>query len=322
MNIHVQISQFSANQWRGILTDCGLYFHAATRTEIERIAKSVWILFYKWKNSDFVSADSPILIGGSGRSGTTLLYRMIHSHPNIALGLETNFFTQTPYILQYFPLPRHIVSSDTFVQLIDSTHRMDKQEIQEIVRNSMSYPHFIENFFHSYMKKKEKIRWGDKTPQNIYHLDFIRKHFPHSTFIHIIRDGRDVACSFRNSGNKTWPECVQAWINAIQAGLNYRHEPWFLEIRYEDLVYHPHRELGRIFQLIDEPEDYSVINHFQRDELKYLEGFSIHDNVFQNVNAKSIGRWKKEINPEEKKILKDMASEYLALYGYADTQDW
>ena len=43
-----------------------------------------------------------------------------------------------------------------------------------------------------------KPRWGEKTPHNVERMQAIRDILPEAHFIHIIRDGRDMALSLRD----------------------------------------------------------------------------------------------------------------------------
>jgi len=71
--------------------------------------------------------------------------------------------------------------------------------------------------------------------------------------IHIIRDGRDVVCSMRQHPDWRWvdgswqkvlvPRSVesyaQRWLADTAAGMAWRDDPRYVEIRYEDLVADP-----------------------------------------------------------------------------------
>src|SRR5204863_5859043 len=50
-------------------------------------------------------------------------------------------------------------------------------------------------FFELYAEKQGKQRWGDKTPIYVTSMREIAGALPEARFIHVIRDGRDVALS-------------------------------------------------------------------------------------------------------------------------------
>ena len=45
------------------------------------------------------------------------------------------------------------------------------------------------------LQREGKVRWGDKTPHYVREIPELARLFPGSRFIHIYRDGRDVALS-------------------------------------------------------------------------------------------------------------------------------
>ena len=47
-----------------------------------------------------------------------------------------------------------------------------------------------------YAIKWGKSRWGDKTPDYVLYMKDLKKVWPNAQFIHVIRDGRDVALSY------------------------------------------------------------------------------------------------------------------------------
>ena len=52
-------------------------------------------------------------------------------------------------------------------------------------------------FYRGYAAARGKTRYGDKTPMHATDIDVLSRVLPEARFIHIIRDGRDVAASLR-----------------------------------------------------------------------------------------------------------------------------
>ena len=126
------------------------------------------------------------------------------------------------------------------------------------LRDGMTTGQAISAIFETYAEKQGKPRWGDKTPLYMQHLPLLERLFPDALWVHLVRDGRDAALSFLalppGFSGKTWaqPRTVAQfaarWKAEIDAAprLGAHAGERCLELRYEDLVVDPARELGRI----------------------------------------------------------------------------
>ena len=65
-----------------------------------------------------------------------------------------------------------------------------------------------------------KARWGDKTPRYVESIPFISGLFPDARFVHLVRDGRDVALSYANVpfGPKTVARAASLWAKRVRKG--------------------------------------------------------------------------------------------------------
>jgi len=114
--------------------------------------------------------DRPIIILGAARSGTTITSEIIKRHPDVAFWLEPK------YVWRYGkPLARDDVR--TFDDATSGVKR------------------YIRRVFDRYAARREKGRFMEKTPSNCFRVPFIHAVLPDALFLHIVRDGRDVARS-------------------------------------------------------------------------------------------------------------------------------
>jgi hypothetical protein len=110
----------------------------------------------------------------------------------------------------------------------------------------------IAAIFEAYASKAGKPRWGDKTPMYMRHLGLLARLFPDAQYVHLIRDGRDAALSFREmpegTFTRTWAHPTTAaqfaclWRKEVEAARALGREVGserYLEVRYEDLVARP-----------------------------------------------------------------------------------
>ena len=116
------------------------------------------------------------------------------------------------------------------------------------------------SFYEAYAAQEGKPRWGDKSPPYTWKAKRIQRALPEAHFIHLIRDGRDVALSL---SEVSWgPGDVQAAAAKWVEELGHARAPGaaaapgtYMEVRYEDLVAEPEPLLRRIADFVDLPWD-------------------------------------------------------------------
>lgn len=275
--------------------------------------------FDAWRSAPYSSIDSPIIIGGCRRSGTTLLRVILDSHPAICCGPESGLF-----------LPR---SPDLrrLAELFD----FSLSDLKQLRHESGSQGEFIDRLFSAYRTRAGRVRWAEKTPQNISVMDFIFDRFPNARFIHMIRDGRDVVCSLRKHlklvGKDVVPvekegsfsNAITRWERAIHTGMQFRNDSRYVELKYEDLVLEPERCLRRIFEFIGEDYEPSVLEfHRRKSPSRGVSKFPHNPRAVEPMSTDSIGRWRTELTPEQRAELWDRVGKLLVQLGYASDDRW
>src|SRR5215472_7987272 len=131
-------------------------------------------------------AFAPIFIVGVPRSGTTLLRVLLDSHSEIAA------LPETPWLLgAYGPDPslRAVLQGliDGPYGAVRNISGVDEDDV--LAAGSA----LLERLFAPMLQARNKTHLVLKTPADIRHLDFLIRLLPAARFIHITRDGRDVA---------------------------------------------------------------------------------------------------------------------------------
>ncbi len=187
----------------------------------------------------------PIFVVGCPGSGTTLLFTMLESHPNISCGNETDFLIDL----------QSLVEGRYWKKLQE--YDFNKQYWHGIIANMFN------QFKEDYALKHGKQRWADKTPSYTPYIGFIHSLFPDCQIIHIIRDGRDVVMSARQRwGYKSAINLIYKWRDYIQAARDYGKtmpSNQYFEVRYEDLVAKPESSSKDIFEYLQEPWEPTVL---------------------------------------------------------------
>jgi hypothetical protein len=250
----------------------------------------------------------PIFVGGEGRSGTTLLRVMLDAHPAIACGPESHFL-QDPRFKEF----HHHFRGKWWKRAEGFGYALS--DMDDLVRD------FVRGWFETYMRRRGKRRWADKTPSTIRDLPYLWELFPTAKFVHMIRDGRDVCCSMLEQkwGPDDVDDAAKRWVAAIEAGAVHRGDVnRYMEIRYEDLVQQPERELRRLCTWIGEDFDPAMLRHEQADhDLAPRTESSAHQ-VEKPLYTSALGRWRRDLAPKDLKRFLKIAGPTLRSLGYPD----
>ncbi len=250
---------------------------------------------------------SPVFVVGEWRSGTTLMRVMLDSHKNICCGPETQFIVQ-PGLEEF-----HNTFTDRWF------FRIKEFGYQKDIVDKMIAA-MIDEFFTTYQLQKGKKRWADKTPQGVLKLDYLLRLFPRAQFIHMIRDGRDVACSAMKKkwGPKTIEDAAHHWILCIEKAkaFSQKHPEKIFEVRYETLVHTPEQIMREVLRFLGEPWDPHVLNHHSTNHDLALGLESSAEQVQQAVYTSSIGIWKKELPEKDRDLFHSIAGRTLQELDY------
>lgn len=218
---------------------------------------------------------APIFIGGTPRSGTTLLRLLVDSHPQIAITPESGYLFRlvlyAPALYQHFRCQRDILA---FIRDVRTIPRMkdwfscdiSTETVAESLKGRVHIGDILEAIYKQYAKKRGKPYWGDKTPKNIQSASKIISVFPNAKFLIIVRDGRDVALSLNKTifGKASLRKSAQRWAREVRAALSLQslHPNRVLLIRFEDLIQYPERLCASIFDFIGVDKCPSIRNRY------------------------------------------------------------
>jgi hypothetical protein len=263
----------------------------------------------------------PIFLGGAGRSGTTLIRVMLDSHPRICCGPELKVL---PSIAEWYQtLTRNFAS---VMQSYGNTPADLKLRFRQ----------FIEGLVQNFRQTSGKPRWAEKTPHNVLFMVPLGEIFPDARFLHVIRDGRDVACSLITmdwvnplTGRK-WDyvqniaSAARYWREVVTLARQQAQHPTLvdrvLEVRYESLVAKPEATMRQVLAFLGEPWDEGVLAHHKKERGKEPIEASTRQ-AARPINSASIGRWRDEMTQADRSAFKTEAGTLLRESGYA-AGDW
>lgn len=266
---------------------------------------------------------TPFFIVGSGRSGNTLLRRIINSKNGIVIPPETYVLGK---IIGQLHNAHKNMEWEEYVNLIVSTFEYHRRfytfeidslselalKLKDTEEEKRSLAYIIDQFYIFYAHKlgRNMDRWGDKTPANSIHVYQIKKLFPKAQFIHIIRDGVDVVNSYVNAG--IYDEHATAalrWKGSIEflRKFGQKNSDSYFEIKYEELVTNPEIATRNICGFLGITFDPQMLSSKDNSlGLGDVDHHHHHTNVRNDINMKSIGKGRKELS---EKILNDIKKE-------------
>lgn len=201
------------------------------------------------------SSREPVFIVGMPRSGTTLMERIIASHPR---GAGAGELPTMPWLANsVFPVNEtrkaaaQIQSSLTAAKINELA-----EEYLDILRQG----------------REDADRIVDKMPSNFLFLGFIKAVFPNATIIHAMRHPLDacLSCYFQAFGDLRWANSmdqIAEFYTLYRRSMAYWRkalpEGSILDVRYEQLVEDPETHARRMIEACGLDWDPSVLEFFR-----------------------------------------------------------
>lgn len=168
-------------------------------------------------------------------------------------------------------------------------------------------------------------RWAFYDPDALLHMPRIKSDIPEGIFVHIVRDGRDIALSLKKmEGFRPFPwdrkqrsllETGLYWEWMVRRGRSHgRHFPTdYIEIRYEELVSDPETVLRRVGEFVEHDLDYGTIQKAGLGRIRESNSSFLAEPQ-DRVNP--VNRWKEKLTSDETAELEAIIGEALQEFGY------
>jgi len=239
----------------------------------------------------------PVMLVGSERSGTTLLRLMLDHHPEIACLAEFEFAVDMVADRgEWPPLPEF----RSWLQ----THR-DFLEYEFHVDPDLTYPELVDGFLEQKRERDGKPLVGATVHR---HFDRLLHIWPDARFIHLLRDGRDVAASVVAMGwaGNTWTG-VERWVEAERLWESLRDRiaaTRRIDVRYEQLVASPVEVLTEICRFLGTSFDERMFDYAATTS-------------YSKPDAKLAYQWKTKQTGRQVQLVEARVSDMLTERGYA-----
>lgn len=276
-------------------------------------------------------AAAPVFLIGSGRSGSTLLRRILAASGELHIPPE---FDAMRRIVRRFQKHNYRkwdeITAEATKAIIERYDFKDfaltpeevRQRLESIPEPRRSLAALIDGFFSLHMERHAKgcTRWADKTPQSAEVLPTLMEVFPKAQLVHLLRDGIDVVVSFREAGLvQDFRESAALWTErgTVCRELGDQYPDQYREIRYEDMVTQPEKVLPPIFEFLGLTWDPEFID--RTEHVKAMGDVPTrehHKAVFKPLSADSIGKGRRALTPAEHRLLAECMNEPLIRFEY------
>lgn len=270
-----------------------------------------------------------LFVVGCGRSGTTLLRAMLNAHPDMAVPSESYFIIPMDFQRSHrYELPGGFDHEAFLSDLVEHPALRSWGISEDAVRSAIAsaVPHSlseaIRRVYALYAHINHKPRYGDKTATYVLRLPTLARLFPESRFLHLIRDGRDVALSWLDVqwGMETIEELALYWSNMVQAGRaagSWLGGTRYLEVRYEHLVVEPEAALSSICNFAGLTWSDSMLRYY-RDPSPVLASvrFPAAHGHLSSPPTSGLRQWKRDLAPRDVAAFDALAGPVLAELGY------
>jgi hypothetical protein len=294
---------------------------------------------------------SPIFIGGTGRSGTTAVARILGLHARLfVVKWESQFMVAPNGLFDMLPKIHQKWRFDQFANrmrgewyqrtincgkpneyvagLCDDIDSEEVDRALAVFEAGLSADQsaedrgdvaalFVNAVFEPALRRAGAHRWGEKTPRNILYIDALHAVFPRMKFIDVVRDGRDVVSSMLQHG--FWPiapsnDYPQTLRFTGEMSFDMAVDYWLtmMEISRDKAAAIPSDSYLKV-RLEDIVEDptTTLLKILDFIDEPFDEALLTYD-----LSRSHSGRWRTDLSPEQQQRMLEKAGDMLKEEGY------
>ena len=254
----------------------------------------------------------PIFIVGCERSGTTLLRIILNQSAELHIPGESWFLKE---------LSSHCDSYGDFSQPHQRWFFIRDLQLNHATKDTYSFDIFqltlleaeaalkqvaptdffgaAASLFQASAHKQGKPFWADKTPRHVTQLDWLAQAYPKAKFVHVLRDGRDVALSLMKAGwEKSIKSAASRWQQRVSYGTTIGSKlgnERYYELKYEDLVTQPELSLRKLCTWLGIEYSPDMLQHHTKTKDHINRDWHLHARVAEPINGSRAFAWKKKL---------------------------
>ncbi len=269
--------------------------------------------------------NGPVFIAGPERSGTSLIYALLASHPNIAMSRRTNLWTH--YYNQYGDL-RDPANFERCLAMMMRYKRLiklnpDPERLRrEFLGGERTYSRLFALLETHFAEQLGKPRWGDKSLNTERYADPIFAAYPGARILHMLRDPRDRYAS----SLKRWKVsrsgiggATALWLTTVRLAERNRkrHPDQYLVVRYEDLAARPEATLREVCAFIGEPYAPEMLSMQGAQQFRDEGGNSSYGQREPGkISASSVGKFRQVLSSRQVAFMQAFSRKSMQAHGY------
>ncbi|MBS1608736.1 MAG: sulfotransferase [Bacteroidetes bacterium] len=269
---------------------------------------------------------------GTQRSGSNLLRLMMSELDNISaphpphilerfmpllpafgdLTIPKNFYTLVDHVcllVEYNPVPWK--DEKFFLNREEVIGHCKEPSLEEVAKS----------VYEILAEKEGSSMWMCKSMANIHYVDLLEKRIK-PFYIHLYRDGRDVALSFKKAivGEKHIYSLAKQWQTEQELSLalyNRLGTERVIQVKYENLLANPGFELQKICATLGLLYKEAALDFYKSEESKKTaQSGKMWENVEKPVIKNNFGKFKNELTEEDIRLFEQVAGDTLLKLGY------
>lgn len=271
---------------------------------------------------------------GNPRSGTSLLRLMLNAHPDIAVPPECGFalWLSDRYAGLDLGDPETLsrFAADVAASRKFETWNLPEARLRGRLadRRFADYPALSREVYAAWaeMQGRAPALLGDKNNWYVAEAERLMEAFPEARIVHLVRDGRDVACSYLDLAAR---EIESPYRPRLPTDLTRIGEEWAgnclrlgaLEgprmhaLRYEDLLAAPEAELGRLCRFLGVDFDPAMLEFFRRND-EPEDFLQWKAKTLEPLDPANAGRFRERLSAGQIAAFESVAAEALERFGY------
>lgn len=241
-------------------------------------------------------------VGGVPRSGTSLVQKILDLHSEVYAGPEMSILPEV--MRTYWQLRSNIESGK--IRMV-----LDLDRAREVYRD------FVAALFSQRIEHERPSMISEKTPMNLLAFGALAEIFPDAKFVWVVRDPRDVVCSFRavqtraRAAGASVPfgrslyadvRLIRSYFRAGEAFVN-EHANRVRVVHYEDLVVQPKAETESLCNFLDlEFQEEMLLTERPNDTSTAIDAPRATRGIYYDramfdrpIDAAGIGKWRSEL---------------------------